>query len=346
MSIFPYQKKSKLSWTEILPSDVFSKMFDFLTMWEVFGLFTVSKQFKLEALQYAQLKYHYEPWAYDPNDTLWPSLGMLNPMSIVDVGAIEQLAVDAYKVICSNLQDLFGDAGPGTGSEIVAEISKTHTNSSGVPLYGVNCLATLKLKDKQIWAMNFIYKESTMQKLVTTFQEMGYGSDSNYQLVTHRHAEMRLIMTVARSTGKAELNIDKVCCVFCASQLVALGYGQFVVGWNNGRLNWYTFSPVVMYFTERRKALWGANIDIEFMKLSRDGKIFFLKRLVECTLKQGSHVSSTHEVVNNNNKRLIEHELPAAKKEPICPKCGTRGRWAKSNYGSGYYVACPNFKNH
>lgn len=261
-------------------SELVIYIMQFLTIYERVGLGVVSNDFR----KLLTTHFGYDPFTRETED--WRQLGITVPRQRLgeeELARLSELATEAFEQICqSNLREI-GPVGVGVACEALVELSNTTIAPTGKSMLKVNCLAQLKVGDKTLRAVNFIaYKNK--ESAVTMLRELGVDTTGvNYKLSTHRHAEMRLIMKLAdQPVGtSANLEIDKLCCVFCASQLVALGYKNLIGGWAAGSLQWYTFSPITMFFTDRRAKIWGNEIEASFSVLEPPCKLHFLKLLAD-----------------------------------------------------------------
>lgn len=306
----------------LLPRDLVLYIMQCLSVYEQVGLGTVCKGFR----DLLREHFHYDPFA----PQYWMSLGNVDPPLMPAEDVVETLgrmAADAYGQICEFNRDNIACEGEGLRCELLVKLSQQATAPTGAPFIKVNCLAELKAGGKTVRAVNFTKyaDKGAMEKLMGELQvDM---EEVKYRLVTHRHAEMRLILKLTDQTsGSAELRIDKLCCVFCAAQLMALGYRHLIAGWAAGPLQWYTFSPITLFFTNRRAAIWGGAIEGEFMALSDDEKLLFLRLLVRQTQGAFSPVSA---VASGGAGAMVVSGGPSgpgpramASSAPPCPKCG------------------------
>ncbi|WP_141100949.1 hypothetical protein [Roseateles aquatilis] len=180
-------------------------------------------------------------------------------------------------------------------STIYVELNWQLQNTPQIPQY-VNCKAVLKIGQKTAFALNFINGEK-LSEIAIEFFKANQGlptGQSMYGAVAARHAELRLTnrLVLGVATPSPRLSIDKYCCVFCAVQLTALGYQHLVPGWRAGELKWYTFLPAVVYFADKRKAIWGEAVEKFFCSLSAGERLDFLIALVEQT--KGAADTSPH----------------------------------------------------
>ncbi len=223
----------------------------------------------------------------------------------------------------------------------------------------VNCLAELWLGDEmKLRAMNF----AGWSDRAGTLRLLGsLGVDThqiNYQLVTQRHAEIRLIYKVVGRTFAASpaLIIDKLCCIFCAAQLRALGYEAEVVGWAAGHLSWYTFAPLCMFFRSKRPRVPGDRVEGQFSGLLPDDKLRFFKLLADLanqTIRRNPSPSvglpapalppgrGTASTPPGGKRPAGDIAAPAPKRlAPNCPICG-KGPM-KLRMG-GRFWGCPDY---
>lgn len=345
----------------ILPQDILIYIIQFLCLYEVIGLGRVSKWFKA----FVRGRYGYDPFAGE----FWPKLGMQGPRH--SVGSREDilasLAARAYRAIKDRNEDVLGEKykslqRSGVDLKLTARIerlSKAHTVPSNdkMPFIKGNCLAEVTCGTETIRAVNFVcYANRTATSEL--FKALGVDTTTfDYKTISHRHAEMRLInrahmnlpmhyvvqLAQGTMTTGVTLAVDKLCCVFCACQLVSLGYQNVIAGWAAGKLSWYTFSPMVMFFKGNRVGMWGQEVEESFVSLPDDEKLRFLQLLVEQTSTISSidppentfggtrflNAPPTARTFSTGGKRQGRTDPPADKKlkvetaAPRCPKCGS-----------------------
>lgn len=138
-----------------------------------------------------------------------------------------------------------------------------------------NCLA----KSEGQYAVNFVkgYSKSNRERLLARFA-MNSG---DYDVLHSMHAEMRRAEKMEGKANSNRISVDKPCCAFCTIQLIAMGQFDRVSGGKTGVLQWYTFTPYVMYFKMRRREVWGAQIESIFALLPPDDKLLFLNVLAQ-----------------------------------------------------------------
>jgi hypothetical protein len=339
----------------VLPRGLVQYIVGFLGLYESIGLGETSKWFHELVWPIFKARFHYEPWGYDPTydgpvlKQIRQNLGdyLITGTSSEVRESVVDLAKRAYRAINQRIYDTVEkEPGPGVGLEILAKLSKaTAPPSADKTLYGANCLAVLTLADKQVWALNFqvpwigdLPQRLRAVTLRPVLEPVDY-------VVYKRHAEIRLVMKIAHRHKQGRIDVDKVCCVFCASQLIALGYRQVVVGWNRGTLNWYTFAPLVMYFQDHRRAMWGEAIDIEFMALDLPRKLAFLRALVAQT--KAVQPALNRRIVPSVESDAKRRKSAAADPSPSdnlpgpCPVCSSYECWVNYNDGQGWQLQCP-----
>jgi hypothetical protein len=163
---------------------------------------------------------------------------------------------------------------------------KNSFNQSGSSSFlGSNCLARATIGGQPTNAVNFIspYGEQGRQRLIDA---LGLANQpaiplSRYTSTTHKHGEVRLAEEQDNRYEREPISVDKLCCLFCAAQMEALGRTASVTGAAAGTLSWYTFTPYVMYFRDRREQMWGGEVERGFSRLSRENKIQFLRILAD-----------------------------------------------------------------
>jgi hypothetical protein len=147
---------------------------------------------------------------------------------------------------------------------------------SGKSFRSTNCVARSSVGGDFVYSVNFIrYGLAEKRRLVKTLRLR----ESDYYPITHMHAEMRIAQKQDDEERRAPIFVDKMCCPFCAVQLLVLGRLRSMRGSTTTDLQWYTFSPYVMYFRHRRERLWGAGVEAVFNLLSPDAKLMFLEIL-------------------------------------------------------------------
>lgn len=335
----------------ILPKDLVIYMMQFLSVYQQVGLGEVSTYFR------DLLREHlgYDPFA--PSQEHWTSLGMVRPAKLPDpdVETLQGMADEAYKFIYQNLRSI-GNVGQGVYCSTLMKLSTANHTPTGSPFIKVNCLAELKVGGETIRAVNFTTygDQSAADKLMAS---LGVDVEEvNYLLVTRRHAEMRLILKLIDrpDSGSAELRIDKLCCVFCAAQLMALGYKHLIAGWAAGNLQWYTFSPITMFFTNGRAAIWGPAIERQFAGFSWDRKLEFLYLLTNQASRSSAPIPTVSsspsmgmlQIAANDSGgagAMVASGRASAFAIPSCPAC-QEPMVRRTNRTSGQrFWGCKNF---
>jgi deoxycytidylate deaminase len=261
---------------QYLPTDVMAKIFRFVQDYELLGLGKVCRAFR-RMLRESGL---YDPFVLDSPYTRWNDLGYS-----AEATFSADLATLAYAKIKETLTEEVEE--PNLRKGITLEVqTRTETLtalSKTLRLNTTNCLAQLKLGDKSLIAVNFTKTDQHLAALTKAGESLKSETRSDYKKVTNRHAEMRLIMQLTEPTQEAdaELIIDKLCCVFCAAQIYALGFKKLLTGWHTNPLQWYNFSPSVMFFPRRRVKIWGEEVEEEFRMLPPESKVAFLYTLAQ-----------------------------------------------------------------
>ena len=248
------------------------------------------------------------PWAYlgvDHNNAIYdPPEGGLDEVYRISrerKRKLFKLAKKSYAHMVSQLaynhsiRSLFGETPELTvRARGLTEISLNTTTPSKKKLLASNCLATITLGDNVIWSLNFDFPKSSdnaaFKQDIQNKLELLEGpaatvspAVADWSRAPRHHAEMRLTFTLAHPfTQPAQLDVDKPCCVFCASQLLAMGRGEFVAAYARNKLAWYSFSPLVMFFKNIRLNFWGKETEEEFTRLSPQEKHYFLSEIVHC----------------------------------------------------------------
>jgi len=293
------------------------------------GLGKVSKTFKRWLLDMKL----YDPFAGAPS---WKDLGYTSPKPEANPELIA-LAKAAYAEILKTLKKELGKSDMGKPLEAVVNVSIQRG------LIGRNCLAQLKLGTKSLVAVNFVFGIHDNNFEMAAKDLKSDRSSVNYKLVEARHGEMRLIIKLTDPKTDASLNVDKLCCVFCAAQIYALGFKKLITGWRSGSLQWYNFSPIVMFFPKRREKIWGSDVEEKFKALgSSDQKRQFLRLLVEQTNAEAESLAP---------KRNLPHtstDAPAKKTKAnraTCRHCGAElvVRWVTGKPNNTFW-GCPNYR--
>jgi hypothetical protein len=150
-----------------------------------------------------------------------------------------------------------------------------------------NCLA-LSYSDKEkkpVACLNFLPPNASnkealkneLSKVSRLLLEEGY-----YDRYERLHSEIRHAQKQAASGKSYAITVDKLCCLFCAIQLLAIGREKEVIsnlGWHTRKLGWYTFSPAILYYSSFRRKIWGNSVEAYFSPLKDEDKLSFLQIL-------------------------------------------------------------------
>lgn len=283
--------------TKLLSSDsgAAQHLLEFLHVSEVLGLAELSKSTQKAVRQLLQ----YDPFAAK----VWPRLGIEPGYMVPEQlrhSTDHSLATEknkwfttmrdevgkAFNNICAYLKQIPSSTVTGDAITLQAQLKQQLKITPGVNAKN-NCRAVLRVNNQDLFAVNFlvgelassIYEEQAKQGIDGERKDI-------YQLVPSRHAEMRLLMSLYLGRTLAQpqgLAIDLYCCVFCAVQFCAMGYSHLIQGWTCGQLRWYTFLPAVVYFVDKRKAIWGEQTEAFFQTLDDNQRLAFLFKLVEET---------------------------------------------------------------
>jgi hypothetical protein len=153
-------------------------------------------------------------------------------------------------------------------------------NFSSSRFLNENCVSGVKNDDGQYeYSVNHInYDNNNRKRLVGNLAL----NEDDYVRLPFMHSEIRVAERAEGTGDKRNLYIDKNCCVFCTVQLIAMGQDDRIKGTTWGTLQWYTFTPYVMYFKTRRQRLWGADVENIFNKFTPMDKMKFLNFLSKC----------------------------------------------------------------
>lgn len=269
-------REQSLGLLNIFPDEVLIYIRKFLAPYERLCLGTVSKEFRALFLG------DYDKFT---NDT-W-NMGKTPGLILQSrKGVLEDLASRAYGEIVRRVPTaLKKQPNEGVCCSALVKLSTSHQTPTGEAVIKVNCLGELIADGKTIRALNFIgYSDQESAQSLAKSLDVNLEA-FNYSLITHHHVELRFLLKLAHGMGAhgATLNIDKLCCLFCSIQLLALGYSNLISGWHAHNLSWYTFSPLVMYFRDSRQQVWGHALDGEFFQLNSNEKLYVLNCIVGLT---------------------------------------------------------------
>lgn len=149
--------------------------------------------------------------------------------------------------------------------------------SSGNSFLATNCVAQSQVSGLLVTTVNFIsYGPAERSKLVNKLKL----DTRDYDRITHLHAEIRIVEKQDDAAEHSPINVDKLCCPFCTVQLLAMGRLALTRGSaRTKKLQWYTFTPYVVYFRYRRMLIWGAGVEAIFDGFQPDTKSLFLQVL-------------------------------------------------------------------
>jgi len=341
------------------------KIVEFLAPYQRLQLGLVSKAFKAECIRVLGC----DPFAgYDQfAGSDWMQLGLFRKEYLeMRDSAVELAATDAYTYLRNQMNNLILENGP-LNQPVVLELQQILGASERQK---TDCVATLKMGTAVLWSTNFTGEKQILpiRKQIATNREKlleGYGTqeltrtpdrferttqDGRKEIVPlpQRHAEMRLVtqwqLTHPEITD-VELCVDKFCCIFCSSQLQALDLKNLIVTKPQttpfGKLNWYNFSPLVVFFKETRTKLWGQAVEDKFAGFDKKAKIAFLYFLAD----QASPTRKEEKVRQQPDSGHYHGALAVKKpktEQPKCPKCNavmtwrdtSRPFWGCSKYAS------------
>ncbi|WP_158455462.1 hypothetical protein [Pseudomonas fluorescens] len=198
---------------------------------------------------------------------------------------VNQLALHAYRFIFNAIAPAVSNAKLRAGDLEVRKISSEtgySTKSGDRTLLYTNCLAKT---EEGSFAVNFLDGFGALAEKFKLDKKQYSGRNS---LV---HAEIRHLETQLQAGKRTFMNVyvDKFCCTFCAIQYIVFGAMDKTAGAVfNTTLNWYTFSPYVVYFKSNRTKMWGADVERIFAILPAGEKLKFLKCLFVAS-KSGSN---------------------------------------------------------
>lgn len=233
-----------------------------------------------------------------------------------ELGPLEELAEHAFSYLWDSLK-IF--------------LERTGVQNKPVVLYGsilkekgkqyTDCLATLKIGECTCFSTNFRASSiSDLQSYASIklqhanphsrIVQVPTRASGSVPFVWQRHAELRLVthwLLANPNVTSGDLLLDKFCCVFCAIQLHALGFSKKILiqpGQQFKGLQWYNFAPIVMFFPDYRKNLWGAEVESRFAALRPRDKRQVLFYIVQ--------LASTNQL-----RRRIQPTISAPTPEPV-----------------------------
>ena len=217
----------------------------------------------------------YDPFAGSRGRIMLGNLGLSIPLGELRT-ALTLLARHAFNEVYDRIPNRHVDAPRSMDTTLQKWSEENYYGNSGLAFKVTNCVARSSVGGQFAYSVNFIaYGSSEKNRLVGN---LGLR-EQDYAQITHMHAEMRIVERQDDEYRRAPVFVDKMCCPFCAVQLLALGRLDNMRGSTTTTLKWYTFSPYVIYFRHRRVQLWGAQIENIFNQLSTDAKLMFLELL-------------------------------------------------------------------
>ena len=280
----------------MLPDMVKAEIFKFLTLYELVGLGRVSKEFR----DFLRSYYGYDPFAAYTNAALepnrhkllpstWTNLGIYSPRADGAIPEPINAAVnEAYAFIGETLAKELADGTFGQPAELKIQWtgSSDEQQRKATGFKNLNCVAAITMGNSTVRAVNFI---TQIQRSDLQAVHGGFRPQIDYKLVESRHAEWRLLtkMLIAQpfcSKATADLFVDKMCCIFCTMQMIAIGRTDLIIHDPKAEfkpLKWYNFAPVVIFFEGTRRELWGDAVEEVFKTLDPDSKQVFLYELAK-----------------------------------------------------------------
>jgi hypothetical protein len=203
--------------------------------------------------------------------------------TVVKDDLVNTLALHAYHFVSNAIAGPVANQKKRPQDNAVAKISGSTTyqvQDGPRNLLGSNCLA--QTEDGR-YAVNFLDNGGVLEHTFTLNRNNYLGRNSRV------HAEIRHLeyqLDIGRHTFM-NVYIDKFCCTFCAIQYLVFGAIDKTPGATyNTTLQWYTFSPYVVYFKSNRIKMWGADVERVFSLLPAPDKLRFLQFLFMAA-KQG-----------------------------------------------------------
>ncbi|HYR09594.1 MAG TPA: hypothetical protein VEQ60_17600 [Longimicrobium sp.] len=202
--------------------------------------------------------------------------------------SLTHLAKHAFNQLYRTVKEKFTFNAPLTSGDLKLQKWSTD-NAFGNPqtrksFISTNCQAQTSIGGSNVNAVNFVhYGGSEGERLIKALDLDKQPSLplQRYTQCSHKHGEVRLAEAQDNAYERAPISVDKLCCLFCAAQMEALGRTPDLTGATTGILQWYTFTPYVMYFRDRRSLMWGTEVEAGFARLSRENKIAFLRILAD-----------------------------------------------------------------
>ncbi|HYH83781.1 MAG TPA: hypothetical protein VEX86_28575 [Longimicrobium sp.] len=199
-------------------------------------------------------------------------------------GPLQDLAKHAFNHVYRVVRSNIGFGQPlRAGDQALREWSTKYLiGSKESPFIAGNCRACAVVAGNKTNAVNFTkYGNPSRDKLI---QDLGLANQpalplQRYDRTPNQHAEVRLAEAQDDQYERGEISVDKLCCLFCAVQIEALGRAGDIAGAKAGHLGWYVFSRYVMYFRTRREVMWGREVERGFTLLGPENRIQFLRIL-------------------------------------------------------------------
>jgi hypothetical protein len=264
-----------------LPREVLIEIMRYIAPYEPMGLCRVSKAFRaLIHVDYDRFTEH-----------TWQMGKVVLQVSPRRVDDLNLLAQRAFSNIVGKIPACI-KKGPNDGvlCDTIVRLSSSHKTPTGHDVIEMNCLGELIADGVRFRALNFIgYSDQVATNQLLTALEVDPRA-FNDRKVTNHHVELRFIWKLATglTPQTVQLKIDKLCSLFCAIQLLALGHRSLIPGWHARALSWYTFSPLVIFFRDRRSFVWGQQVEDAFSGLTPAERLYVLGRIVDLTQNTGA----------------------------------------------------------
>lgn len=126
----------------------------------------------------------------------------------------------------------------------------------------------------------------------------------------YKHAEMKVFTATG---GQAYIGVSKLCCLYCAAQLLAYGFTSFrgcsMVSFNN-----YEWMPDVFESSKYRAALWGEDVEKVVKKLGGNDWEAFLKMMSQGStllqkFREAHDKESTYPLTTYSKQNQIPYQL-------------------------------------
>lgn len=224
-------------------------------------------------------------------------LGLNAPIvTVLQKDVLDQIAFHAFNNIYDVIQPYVTKtkklSRPGDVNVQKISIETYYGPKKDKKLIEFNCLAqTIKPSGEIDGAVNFVFNDwsgNSGKRVNGLLQnERLHLNKSEYFRTSQMHGEIRLMERHHDNASREPIYVDKFCCPFCAVQFIAMGLMELTPGAVNNNLQWYTFSPYVLYFKSRRIRMWGQQIETLFRQMNVNQKAYFLNKLAtSCSINK------------------------------------------------------------